>query len=152
MKKGMLVGGGLVALVAAAGFGGMAIAGGDGEREAGPRVVAEPMVAARKGPATRAGGAKITTFYLGSAVVPPEGAGTVVGPRCPDREGKAIGGGAATEEGIVVSYLSQIRPNNGNRLGDTYWVGVDDNSADPQNAGNGAIVEVHCAKGLKVRK
>jgi hypothetical protein len=84
-------------------------------------------------------------------VVPDEGGGTVIGPRCPDNEGRAIGGGAATEEGIILSYLSQLRPN-GDRKGDTYWVGVDDNSSDVENAGNGAIIEVHCAKGLKVDK
>jgi hypothetical protein len=152
MKKGMFAGGGVAALVVAAGFGGMAIAGGGGEREAGPRIVAEPMVATEKGPVTRAGkGAKITTFYVSEPVDPPENSGTVIGPQCPNKEGNAIGGGAAPSPGVVVSYLSQIRPSNQEIKGRVYWVGVDDNSeTNPANAG--AIVEVHCAKGIKVEK
>ena len=57
MKKRMIVGGGIAALIVAAGFGGMAIAGDGDEREAGPRIVAEPMTATKAGPVTRAGGA-----------------------------------------------------------------------------------------------
>ncbi len=142
----------MAAMVAAAGFGGIAIAGGDAdEREAGPRIVAEPMTATKAGPVTRAGGgAKIQTFYLQSAVVPPDTMGSVVGPKCPKGAGNAIGGGAATDEGIVVSYLSQIRPSsNGKTSGRVYWVGVDDNAGAP---GAGAFIEVHCAKGISVKK
>jgi hypothetical protein len=150
MGKRAIIGGGIAAVVAAAGFGGMAIAGDNGEREAGPRVVAEPMAATKAGPVTRAGGgAKIQTFYLQNEVVPAEGEGTVAGPKCPKGEGSAIGGGAATAEGIVVSYLSQIRPSNGTRSDRVYWVGVDDNAGD---VGAGAIIEVHCAKGIGVKK
>ena len=149
MSKRLIIGGGIAALVGAATFGGMAIAGGGDEREAGPRVVAEPMVATEQGRVTRAGGATITTLYLRDEIVPPEGSGTVVGPKCPRSAGKAIGGGAATDEGIVVSYLSQIRPSNGDIQARTYWVGVDDNAGA---VGAGATVEVHCAKGLEVKK
>ena len=117
MKKTDLVGSGMAALIAAAGFGGMAIAGDGDEREAGPRILAEPMTAKKAGPVMRAGGAKIQTFYLSQAVDPPENSGTVVGPKCPNNAGNAIGGGAATDQGIVVSYLSQIRPSNGETKG-----------------------------------
>ena len=152
MMKLMIIGGGMAALAAAAGFGGMAIVGDGDEREAGRTIIAEPMTATKAGPVARAGGgATISTFYLSEPIVPPEGEGTVVGPQCPDRKGNAIGGGAATGEGVVVSYLSQLRPSNANRSKRVYWVGVDDNSTTNDVAA-GAIIEVHCAKGLKVEK
>jgi hypothetical protein len=151
MKKRMTVGAGMAVAIAAAGFGGMAIAGGDDERKAGPRHVAEPMVATEKGSAMRAGGATITTLYLNETVDPPENEGVVSGVSCPRRFGKAIGGGAATDQGIVVSYLSQIRPSNGNIAGRTYWIGVDDNSTTNGDTAD-ATIEVHCAKGLRVEK
>jgi hypothetical protein len=151
MKKGMFVGGGVAALIVAVGFGGMAIAGDGDEREAGPRILAEPMTATKAGPVMRAGGATIQTFYLSQAVDPPEDSGTVVGPKCPNNAGNAIGGGAATDEGIVVSYLSQIRPSNGETKGPVYWVGVDDNSTT-NGANADALIEVQCAKGLRVKK
>ena len=152
MKKGMFIGGGVAALIAAAGFGGMAIAGDGDQREAGPRIVAEPMVATQKGPVTRAGnGVKITTFYVTQPVDPPENSGTVIGPQCPSKEGNAIGGGASTSQGIVISYLSQLRPSNQEIKSRVYWVGVDDNSTT-NDPGANAIVEVHCAKGIKVDK
>lgn len=147
--KRLMAGGALAALAAAAGFGAVAIAGDDAERDAGPRIVAEPLIASEQGPVTRAGDATITTLYLQDEAVPPEGLGTVVGAKCPRRAGKAISGGAATDKGIVMSYLSQIRPSNGNIDDRTYWIGVDDNAGAP---GAGAIIEVHCAKGLRVRK
>ena len=122
------------------------------EREAGPRIVAEPMTATKAGPVTRGGGgATIQTFYLTSPVDPPENGGTVVGPKCPNNAGNAIGGGAATGQGIVVSYLSQLRPSNSKIKDRVYWVGVDDNSTT-NAADAGALIEVHCAKGLKVKK
>ena len=151
LKKRVTVAGGLAALVAAAGFGGMAIAGDGDEREAGRTIVAEPLTATKAGPVTRAGGATIQTFYLTQPLDPPENAGTVVGAQCPRNEGKAIGGGAATSEGIVLSYLAQIRPSDGDVKDRVYWVGVDDNSSG-NAADAGAFVEVHCAKGLRVRK
>ena len=152
MKRRLAAAGGIAVLAVAAGFGGLAIAGEDGEREAGPRVVAEPLTATEPGPATRAGsGAKIRTFYLRDAVVPPEGGGQVAGAKCPKGEGSAIGGGAATAEGIVVSYLSQIRPSNGDVADRVYWIGVDDNSTENPDTAS-AIIEVHCAKGIKVQK
>jgi hypothetical protein len=147
MKKQMIVGAAIMALTAGAAMGGIAIAGGGTEREAGPRVVAEPLTATEKGPATRAGGATIQTYYLEERVVPDDGQGIVTGLSCP--KGNAIGGGAATSEGIVVSYLSQLRPSNFNVSRRTYWVGVDDNAG---GAGAGATLEVHCAKGIDVKK
>src|SRR5688500_14463746 len=149
MRRRLAIGGVLATLAGAAGVGAVAIAGSGEEREAGARIVAEPMVATEQGPVTRAGGATITTLYLQNEIVPPEGSGTVVGPKCPRSAGKAIGGGAATDEGIVVSYLSQIRPSNGDIRERTYWVGVDDNAGA---VGAGATIEVHCAKGLEVKK
>lgn len=151
MRRRVAAGAGVAALAVAAAFGGMAIAGDTDEREAGPRVVAEPMTASKEGPITRAGGAKIQTFYLSQAVDPPENAGTVAGAQCPRNQGKAIGGGAATSEGIVISYLSQIRPSNGNRSDRVYWVGVDDNSELNEDTAS-AVIEVHCAKGIRVEK
>lgn len=151
MRKRLIVGGGIAALVTAATLGGMAIAGGIDERQEGPRLVAEPMVATEKGPVTRAGGATITTLYLSDAVAPPEDEGVVTGITCPRTAGKAIGGGAATDVGIVISYLSQIRPSNGNIADRTYWIGVDDNSTTNSPTAD-AILEVHCAKGIRVRK
>ncbi len=151
MSRRIIVGSGIAALIAAAGFGGMAIAGDGDEREAGPRILAEPMTATKAGPVTRSGEAKIQTFYLSEPIDPPENSGTVVGPQCPNNAGSAIGGGAATGQGIVVSYLSQIRPSNATIKDRIYWVGVDDNSATNE-ADAGALIEVHCAKGLKVKK
>jgi hypothetical protein len=151
MKKGAFIGGGVAALIVAAGFGGMAVAGDGDQREAGPRILAKPMTATKEGPITRSGGATIQTFYISQPVDPPENAGTVVGPKCPKNAGNAIGGGAATGNGIVVSYLSQIRPSNGETKGPVYWVGVDDNSATNDTDAS-ALIEVHCAKGLKVEK
>lgn len=147
MKKWMLVGAGIATLIAGAAMGGMAIAGGGTEREAGPRVVAEALTATEKGPATRARGATIQTYYLEDRVVPADGQGIVTGLSCP--KGNAIGGGAATSEGIVISYLSQLRPSNFNVSRKTYWIGVDDNAGE---AGAGATLEVHCAKGIDVKK
>ncbi len=147
MKKRMMVGAAMATLIAGAAIGGMAVAGGGTEREAGPRVVAEPLTATKKGPATRAGGATIRTYYLEDPVVPADGQGIVTGLTCP--KGNAIGGGAATSEGIVVSYLSQLRPSNFNVSKKTYWIGVDDNAGE---AGAGATLEVHCAKGIDVKK
>jgi hypothetical protein len=151
MSKRIIVGSGIAALFAATGFGGMAIAGDGDEREAGPRILAEPMTATKAGPVTRAGKATIQTFYLSEPIDPPEDSGTVVGPQCPNNAGSAIGGGAATGQGIVVSYLSQLRPSNAETKPRIYWVGVDDNSTT-NDAGASALIEVHCAKGLKVKK
>ena len=147
MKKRVLVGAGIATLIVGGVTGGLAIAGGGTEREAGPRVVAEPLTATKKGPATRAGGATIQTYYLEDPVVPGEDQGVVTGLTCP--KGNAIGGGAATSVGVVVSYLSQLRPSNFNVSKKTYWVGVDNVTGA---AGAGATLEVHCAKGIDVKK
>jgi hypothetical protein len=150
MKRRIVVGGMIAALIGAAGYGGMAIAGSGSDREAARTVVAEPITATRKGPVVRKAGAKITTLYVAQPVNPPEDGGTVIGARCPKKFGKAIGGGAATSKGIVISYLSQI-PINGDPKDRVYFVGVDDNSTENE-ANAGAVIEVHCAKGIKVAK
>ena len=149
MKKRMMVSAGVAALVAGAGFGAMAVAGGDNEREAARVVTAEPSKNLRAGPSRRAGGSEIQTFYLQNEVVPPEGLGEMRGLKCPRDEGNAIGGGARTDVGIVTSYLSQLSPSTGETAKRVYYVGVDDNAGAP---GAGAILEVHCAEKITVKK
>ena len=148
MMKRLTLGCGVAVLVAGATLGGMAVAGDGNDREAGATAVAGPFEATKAGPTTRAGGATIQTFYLPDQVVPGEGDGLVTGLDCP--RGNAISGGAATDEGIVVSYLSQLRPSQLGVSKKRYWVGVDDNSTE--NEGAGAYLEVHCARGLRVKK
>ena len=150
MKRRLIVGAGIATFAAGATLGGMAIAGGDASREAGRTIVAEPMVAAKAGAVTRAGSGKvIQTFYVGERIVPDNGSGLVVNPKCPRGKGNAIGGGASTDLGIDLSYLSQLNPETLRTSPRGYWVGVDDNSGAD---GAGAFVEVYCAQGLSVRK
>jgi hypothetical protein len=153
VRKRGLIGAGAAAVAAAAALSGIAIAGGGEDRELDRVVVAEPITATEPGPKLRgAGGSTIQTFYLQEPVNPPENSGSVVGPRCPTGTGGAIGGGASTQPGIVISYLSQIRPGANPATGArTYYVGVDDNSTT-NNANASAVIEVHCAKGIAVRK
>ena len=152
MRKRLIVGGGISVLIAAGGLGGVAIGGNGDARDAGPREVAEPMTAAKAGPVTRAGGATIQTFYLPQQVVPDEtDPDPVVPVRCPRKAGGAIGGGAATDVGIDLIYLSQANPETLETSARTYYVGVEDVS-DENGPGAGAIVEVHCAKGIDVKK
>ena len=149
MRKRVVVGAGVIA-AAAATWAGIAIAGDDNARDLDGRSVAEPMTATKEGPVTRAGrNGTIQTFYLRDEVVPEEGGDAVVGPRCPRREGEAIGGGAATRQGVDLVYLSQLNPETLESSPRVYYVGVEDVDADP---GAGAFVEVHCAKGIAVRK
>jgi hypothetical protein len=149
----VLAGAGATAIAAAGVFGGIAIAGGGSDdRDLDRVVVAKPITATVPGPTERGpAGSTIQTFYLADLVVPPANSGTVVGPRCPTGAGGAIGGGAATQQGIVISYLSQLRPTNNATAARIYYVGVDDNSRT-NGTSAGATVEVHCAKGITVRK
>lgn len=154
MRKRISLGAAGVALAATTAFTAVSLAGGGaaGEsREAAPTVVAKAAVAREPGPVVRAGGgATIQSFYFAEPTVPPEGGGAVQGARCPRKAGNPISGGASTSEGIVISYLSRIRPGSSNTRPSTYFVGVDDNSTS-NPAGSGAIIEVSCAKGLKVK-
>jgi len=152
MGKRLAVGGGIAALVAAAGLGGMAIAGDGDSRQAGPREVAAPMTATKEGPVTRAGaGGTIQTFYLTNEVIPDEGEDLVSGPRCPRKAGDAIGGGAATDGGIDLVYLSQANPQTLETSARAYYVGIEDVS-DENGPSAGAIIEIQCAKGIRVEK
>lgn len=150
--KRLIVGAGIATVATAAMLGGMAIAGGDSSRELERTVVAGPAPAMKAGPVVRAGaggGKTIQTFYVADLLVPPDGEGVVIGPRCPRNAGDAIGGGASTDIGIDLSYLSQLNPDNLRTAPRAYYVGVDDNGGDP---GAGAIVEIQCAKGIEVKK
>lgn len=136
-----------------AGAGAFAVAqdGSPGEqRTVTERVEVGTVVARDKGPVVRAaGGPTIGTYFAQAPTVPPEGMGAVVSIKCPRGAGNAIGGGARTSEGIVVSYLSKGSPG-GQTSKPKYYVGVDDNSST-NPAGSGAFVEVQCAKQINVR-
>ena len=120
------------------------------ERAVAERIEVGPIVAREKGPVVRARGrATIGTYFAQTATVPAEGGGQVVEIKCPRNVGEAIGGGARTSVGIVVSYLSKGSPD-GQTSKRGYYVGVDDNSSTNQ-AGSGAFVEVQCAKQINVR-
>jgi hypothetical protein len=150
MKRRTLAGGGLAALAAAAGFGGLAIAGDDGSRELAERKVAETRTATQAGPVTRAGaGKKIQTFYDPDELVPGAGDEAVVGLRCPRGEGNAIGGGAATRQGVDIVYLSQLNPETFETSPRAYYVGIENEDGA---AANGAFIEVYCAERIAVRK
>ena len=156
MKKRVMMGAGATTLATAGMLGGMAIAGGGvDDRELERTVVAKPITATEAGPVVRGArtGKVIQTFYLAEPVVPPANGGTVVGAKCPRDKGDAIGGGAATDPGIILAYLSQLHPSDlsSPTTPRTYYVGVDDNSRDNPRA-SGARVEVQCAKGIEVRK
>jgi hypothetical protein len=152
---GVLAGGAVVATVA---FAGMSLARPDGAGEA--REVAEPVVAKpvtgvpARGAQARGGGRRRPTidfFYARNDTVPPEeGGGIVQAIRCPRGAGKPIGGGARTAVGIVIAYLSRAHPQSGNTPPRTYFVGIEDVEGD-NPAGSGALVEVQCAKGMRVR-
>jgi len=142
-----------VAMLVVAGAGAFAFAQGGfpGEaRTVSERIEVGPVVAREKGPVVRGtkGKPTIATFFAQSPTVPPEGGGSVVEIKCPPKKGTAIAGGARTSVGIVLSYLSKGSPqSNTSKRG--YFVGVDDNSSTNQ-AGAGALVEVQCAKDIKV--
>ena len=87
-----------------------------------------------------------------TSLVPPEEGGGVVQPiRCPRGAGNPIAGGARTAQGIVVAYLSRARPDNGRTPDRTYFVGIEDIDSD-NDPESGALVEVQCAKGIRVRR
>jgi hypothetical protein len=149
------------ALVAAGTLAGMSIAGSNGvgePRDALAPVVAKPVTgvpgretAARGG---RRRGPVIDFFYARDAVIPDDLEGLVQPIRCPRGAGQPIGGGARTGEGIVVAYLSRAHPSTGETPSRTYFVGVEDvdtGTPDP-NEGAGAVVEVQCAKGMRVKR
>jgi hypothetical protein len=160
MRKRMMLGAAGAALLAGAALAGMSLAEPDGIGE--PRAVADVVVAAPvTGVAARATDSPrgtrrrprptIDFFYARNDLVPPDGGGLVQPIRCPRRAGNPIGGGARTAQGIVVSYLSRVNPVTGATPDRTYFVGVDDNSDDPGQDGAGALVEVQCAKGMRVK-
>jgi hypothetical protein len=148
-----------VALVGAGAFAGLTLAGPSGVGE--PREVAETVVAKPvtgvPGRATQARARKrgptIDFFYARDDIVPADGGGLVQPLRCPRGAGQPIGGGARTGTGIVIAYLSRAHPTTGNTPARTYFIGVEDvdtGTPDP-NPGAGALVEIQCAKGMKVK-
>lgn len=149
-------------LIAAGVFAAVSIAGADkGEvQDARPKIL-KPVTAVANpdGSVDRAASAKrkskkkptIQYFYAPVVTVPPEGLGVVQALRCPKGKGEPIAAGAQTSVGIVISYLSRIKPGTGKTPARTYYVGVDDNS-DTNAAGSGARVEIQCAKYIKVKR
>ncbi len=151
-----------LALAGAGGFAAAGIAGGDqtgaertvlptvdavGSAEAGVSVRASrPAARARR----RAKTPLIQHFYAPQPLVPPDDSGRVQGLRCPGGF-QPIGGAAQTSIGIVLSYLSRRNPVNGRRPNRTYFIGVDD-ITDSNLPGSGAVVEVICAKNLRVKR
>ena len=142
-----------VAALLATGAGAFAIAQ-DGfpgeERTVAERIHVGPVVAREPGPVVKGTRTRptIATYFAQSATVPPEGGGSVVEVKCPPNTGTAIAGGARTSVGIVLSYLSKGSPG-GNSSKRGYFVGVDDNSST-NAAGAGGLVEVQCAKDIRV--
>jgi hypothetical protein len=151
---------GAAALIGAGAIAATSIAGNDGEPRqlAGPQQAA-PLTAERPaGPAAGAAAKRgkkkrkkptIQTFYAAVATVPPEGGGLVQPVICPRGRGEPIGGGARTSQGLVINYLSRINPQSGAIRKRVYYVGVEDVS-DANPPGSGAIVEVQCAKRIRV--
>ena len=130
----------------------MAIAGGGDSRDLERAIVAKPVATEKAGPAVRgAAGQVIQTFYVQNKVVPESRDDPVFGPRCPRNAGSAIDGGAATEQGIDLIYMSQLSPSNLESSPRTYYVGIEDVS-NANSANAGAFLEVQCAKGITVRK
>jgi NADPH-dependent glutamate synthase beta subunit-like oxidoreductase len=159
MKRKFVLALGGVSLLIAAAFAGMSIAGSSDDHGAREVTELKTMTAVAKAPnaparaTARPKKAKkptVQTFYAPSAVVPDDGAGTVVGLRCPKGKGEPISGGAATGEGIVISYLSRVGLN-GKTKARTYFIGVDDNSDVVEQDGAGAFLEVQCAKNISVK-
>ncbi len=152
--RGKLVGsvaGIAILLVAGAGAFALAEGGFPGDaRTVAERVEVGPVVARDEGPVVKGTRAKptIATYFAQSPTVPPEGGGSVVEIKCPPNTGTAIAGGARTSVGIVLSYLSKGSPQ-GDSSKRSYYVGVDDNSGT-NAAGAGGLVEVQCAKDIKV--
>jgi hypothetical protein len=158
MSKRFLLALGAAALMIAAAFAGMSIAGASSDEAARHVTQLKTMTAVPNAPGTaarptrKAKGKKATvqTFYAPQAVVPNEGEGIVVGLKCPKGKGEPIGGGASTNTGIVISWLARVGLN-GKTKARTYFIGVDDNSDEPGQAGAGALLEVQCAKNFAVK-
>lgn len=140
-----------LALVAAGVVTGASIAGGGSERATTEPVLAAPLFAER--PAARASGkrrrAVIQFFYAKRATVPAEGGSIVQPVKCPKGTGQPVSGGARTAQGIDLVYLSRAHPD-GSVPVRTFFVGIEDVS-DSNPPGSGALVEVACARGIKVR-
>jgi len=145
------------ALLAGGLLAGMSLAGSEdiGEQRgvAAPAVL-EPVtgVAARGAEPAARGKRKrsptIDFFYSRRPLVPPDN-GSVVQPiKCPRNAGNPIGGGARTAEGITLAYLSRANPQTAATPPRTYFVGVEDLRGAE---GAGALIEVQCAKGMKVK-
>jgi hypothetical protein len=158
MRKHLIAGVAAVALMGGGVVAGMSLAEGDAIGEprdvAAPAVVAPVTGVARGGAVARrgSGGPTIDFFYARNDIVPANGAGLVQPIRCPRGAGKPIAGGARTGDGVVLAYLSRAHPETGRTPRRTYFVGVEDVDLDPDtNPGAGALVEVQCAKGMRVK-
>lgn len=145
------VGGGALAGVSLAGAD-----GGGAPRDVTTPVVGKPVTAvAARGTYGRGRrrGPTINFFYSRMPIVPENGGGFVQPIRCPRGAGQPIGGGARTAKGIVIAYLSRANPVTGNTPDRTYFVGVEDVDVEPDtNPEAGALAEIQCAKGMRVRR
>jgi hypothetical protein len=155
MRKRIIGAAAGVVLIAGGMLAGISLAGSDKAGE--PRAVAAPAVlepitgVPARGAQARAGKRRKPTidfFYSRQPIVPPDGAGVVQPIRCPRGAGEPVAGGAWTAQGIVIAYLSRSHPQTRRTPPRTYFVGVDDNAGAP---GAGAIIEVQCAKGMRVK-
>jgi hypothetical protein len=149
-----------LALAGAGTFAGLTLAGpgaGGESREVAEAAVAHPVTGVPGRDAQARGGGRrgptIDFFYAREDIVPADGGGLVQPLRCPRGAGQPIAGGARTGNGIVIAYLSRAHPTTGNTPARTYFIGVEDidTGAPDPNPGAGALVEIQCAKGMKVR-
>jgi hypothetical protein len=155
MRKRVIAGVACAAVLAAGVLAGMSLAREDGVAE--PRDVADVVVAKPvTGVASEAARAKrkrrgpVIDFFYSPTVLVPTDEASVQPIRCPRRAGNPIAGGARTSQGIVIAYLSRAHPLTGNTPPRTYFVGAEDVSeSNPPDSG--ALVEVQCAKGMRVR-
>lgn len=162
MQKRTMATAGAATLIALGAFAGISIAGNndqgkipDARVKVLKPVTAVPATNSSPGAATGKATARkkptVRYFVAQQATVPPEGGGVVQAIKCPKSAGSPIAGGARTSIGIVVSYLSRVKPGQAGRTpARTYYVGVDDNSTT-NAAGSGAVVEVQCATGITVK-
>ena len=145
------------ALLAGGLLAGMSLAGPDDIGE--PREVAAPAVlepvtgvpargAERAASGKRRKGPTIDFFYSRRPLVPPDNGSLVQPIKCPRNAGNPIGGGARTAQGITLAYLSRANPQTAATPPRTYFVGIEDLRGAP---GAGALIEVQCAKGIRVK-